>query len=111
MLYNKSTMTHLNPKPQVSLAPLEHLFWDHNYAYSGQELYDFVLGHREIRELDRDQVKARMLMTVGWYRLIDIFGLLNLRLLLTDPALENVWVDSLRNQYALARKTVEQSLS
>ena len=104
-------MTNLHPKPEVSLAPLENLFWDYNYSLTGKNLYDFVLGNKEIPFLDCDQVKARMLMTVGWYRLIDIFGLSNLRLLLTDDALKCVWVDELREQYALAKQTIERELS
>ncbi len=104
-------MTNLDPKPYISLAPLENLFWDYNYSLSGKDLYDFVLGEKRIPFLDRNQVKARMLMTVGWYRLIDIFGLFNLKLLLTDDALKWVWVDELREQYALARQTIERALS
>ena len=104
-------MTNLDTKPDVSLASLENLFWDYNYSLTGKNLYDFVLGKKEIAFLDRNQVKARMLMTVGWYRLIDIFGLSNLRLLLTDDALKWVWVDELREQYALARQTIERALS
>jgi hypothetical protein len=104
-------MKNLDPKPDVSLAPLENLFWDYHYSFSGKELYDFVLGINDIVCLNRDQVKARMLMTVGWYLLIDIFGLINLRLLLTDDVLQWVWVDDLKKQYALARKTIEQALS
>lgn len=111
ILYNNSTMIHFNPKPDVSLAALEHLFWDYHYTFNGQELYDFVLGQTEIPTLNRDEVKARILMTVGWYRLIDIFGLKNLHLLLTDEALQWVWVEDLRSQYALARRTIELALS
>lgn len=104
-------MIHFNPKPDVGLAALEHLFWDYHYAFTGQELYNFVLGQTEIPTLNRDEVKARILMTVGWYRLIDIFGLKNLRLLLTDEALQWVWVEDLRSQYALAKRTIELALS
>lgn len=111
IVYNNNIMTNLDPKPDVSLAPLENLFWDYNYSFTGKNLYDFVLGKKEIPFLDRNQVKARMLMNVGWYRLVDIFGLSNLRLLLTDDVLKWVWVDELREQYALARQTIEQALS
>jgi hypothetical protein len=111
IVYNNYVMTNLDSKPDVSLASLETLFWDYNYSLTGKDLYDFVLGEKEIPFLDRNQVKARMLMTVCWYRLIDIFGLSNLRLLLTDDALKWVWVDELREQYALARQTIERALS
>jgi hypothetical protein len=104
-------MMNLDPKPDASLAPLEKLFWDYSYSLTGKDLYDFVLEKKEISFLDRDQVTARMLMTVGWYRLIDIFGLKNLKLLLNDNTLKWVWVDDLREQYELARQTIERALS
>jgi hypothetical protein len=80
IVYNNNMMTNLDTKPDASLAPLENLFWDYNYSLTGKDLYDFVLEEKEIPFLDRNQVKARMLMTVCWYRLIDIFGLSNLRI-------------------------------
>jgi len=104
-------MMNIDPKPGASLSPLENLFWDHHFSLTGKDLYEFVLGRKEIPFLDRDQVKARVLMTVGWYRLIDIFGLVDLISLLTDEALKWVWVDELREQYVLARETIKRALS
>jgi len=52
-----------------------------------------------------------MLMTVGWYRLIDIFGLVNLQHFLTEEVLKCVWVDDLRKQYALAGQVIKRTLS
>ncbi len=100
-------MTNLEPASNTSLEPLAKIFWDYDYNLTGQELYDFVLGGRDISFLDRDQVKARVLMSVGWYRLIDIFGLKNLRVLLTDDAINQVWVEDLRSQYVLARQVID----
>jgi hypothetical protein len=101
----------LNPKPNVSLKPLTTIFWDYDYSLSGKDLFDFVLGKKEISYLDRNQVRARMLMSVGWYQLVDIFGLINLRLLLTEDVLKWVWVDDLRKQYALAGEVIRRALS
>jgi hypothetical protein len=95
----------------TNLAPLENLFWDYNFSLTGKEIYDFVLKKKEIPFLDRDQVRARVLMTVGWYKLIDIFGLANLRLLITADTLKWVWVDELREQYELAGQVIERALS
>ncbi len=103
--------TNLNPKPDASLEPLAAIFWDYNYSLSGKDLFDFVLGRKDISYLDCDQVKARMLMTVGWYQLVDIFGLVNLQLLLTEEALKWVWVDDLRKQYALAGEVIKRAFS
>jgi hypothetical protein len=109
--YNNHTKTNLNPKPDASLEPLAAIFWDYNYSLSGKDLFDFVLGRKDISYLDCDQVKARMLMTVGWYQLVDIFGLVNLQLLLTEEALKWVWVDDLRKQYALAGEVIKRTFS
>ncbi len=103
--------TKLNPKADTSLLPLETIFWDYPHSLPGKDLFDFVLGRKDISHLDRDQVRARVLMTVGWYRLVDIFGLANLRLLLTDEVLNWVWVDDLRKQYALAGEVIKRTLS
>ena len=101
----------LEPKPDASLEPLATIFWDYNYHLSGQDLFDFAIGKIDIPNLDRNQVRARMLMTVGWYRLIDIFGLINLQYLLTEDVLKWVWVDDLRKQYALAGDVIRRTLS
>jgi len=103
-------MMNVNPKIGVDRDVLASIYWDYDYPLTGQDLYDFVLGRKNISYLDRDQVKARMLMTVGWYRLIDIFGLKELTHLLTDEALKGVWVDDLRKQYAFARKVINRAL-
>jgi hypothetical protein len=101
----------LDPKTDASLEPLTAIFWDYNYPLSGQDLFDFAIGARSIPYLDRNQVRARMLMTVGWYRLIDIFGLVNLQHFLTEEVLKCVWVDDLRKQYALAGDVIKRTLS
>jgi hypothetical protein len=111
MSYNNHMKANLEPKPDASLEPLTTIFWDYNYHLSGQDLFDFAIGKIDIPYLDRNQVRARMLMTVGWYRLIDIFGLINLQYLLTEDVLKWVWVDDLRKQYALAGDVIRRTLS
>jgi hypothetical protein len=103
-------MKNVDPKPGVGLEPLEKIFWEYDHGLTGKGLYDFVLGKKDVPGLDRDMVKARMLMTVGWYRLIDIFGLRRLKQLLTEDAINRVWVDDLRDQYTLARKVIERTI-
>jgi hypothetical protein len=60
--------------------------------------------------LDRNMVNARVLMTVGWYRLVDIFGLINLKTLITPDTLKWVWGEDLKEQYELAGRTIERCL-
>lgn len=103
--------TNIGPKTDASLEPLTAIFWDYDYPLSGQNLFDFAIGGKNIPYLDRKEVRARMLMTVGWYRLIDIFGLVNLQHFLTEEVLKCVWVDDLRKQYALAGDIIKRTLS
>ncbi len=101
----------LEARADVDLKRLERIFWDYNIRERGESLYDFVLGRTEIEYLDRSEVTARMLMTMGWYHLIDIFGLKNLRNFLTDDVLRRVWIEDLRNNYRYAREILDQILS
>jgi hypothetical protein len=103
--------TNLNPKSDANLEPLAAIFWEYNDSLSGRDLFEFVLNRKDISYLDRDRVRARMLMTVGWYRLVDIFGLANLPLLLSEEVLKWVWVDDLRKQYALAGEVIKRAIS
>lgn len=107
---NTSKLEHLEPDPNADLKRLEYIFWDYHVKDSGKDLYEFVLGKKEIQGLNRDEAKARMLMTVGWYNLIDIFGLKNLSGFLTESVLKWVWVDSLREQYKYAGSVIERLL-
>ncbi len=100
----------LEPRADADLKRLERIFWDYNIQEKGESLYDFVLGRKEIEYLDRSEVMARMLMTIGWYNLIDIFGLKDLRDFLTDDVLQRVWVEDLRNNYQYARDILDQIL-
>ncbi len=110
LVYNKS-MLQLDPNPNASLAPLENIFWDYNFPLTGKDIYDFVLGEKEISYLNRDEVRARVLMNTEWYKLIDIFGLKNLASLITGNTLKWVWVDDLRKQYAHSGSVIKRTIS
>jgi len=104
-------MLQLDPNPNASLEPLENIFWDYDYTLTGKDIFDFVLKKKEIPYLDCDEVRARVLMNAEWYRLIDIFGLRNLEKIITEDTLKWIWVESLRNQYALAGRVIKRTLS
>ena len=110
MVRKTKNLEHLDPTPDADLTPLEKIFWDYNITEPAHSLYDFVLGKKEIETLDRNRVVARMLTTVGWYDLVDIFGLKHLRCFLTDAVLQWIWPESLRNNYEHAGKVLERTL-
>ncbi len=104
-------MLQLDPNPNASLAPLEKIFWDYNIHIPGKDIFQFVLGEKDVPNLNRDEVRARVLMNNEWYKLIDIFGLKNLESLITGDTLKWIWVDDLRKQYALAGRVIQRVLS
>jgi len=104
-------MKHIEPNPNADLSRLEKIFWEYNIPDSGKSLYDFVLGKKEIEYLDRNKVMARMLTTVGWYNLVDIFGLRDLKSFLKDDTLKWIWPEDLRNNYEYAGEILDQTIS
>lgn len=104
-------MLQLDPNPNADMAQLENIFWDYNFTLTGRDIYNFILGEKEISYLNRDEVRARVLMNTEWYELIEIFGLKSLGSIITGSTLKWVWVDDLRNQYALAGNVIKRTLS
>jgi hypothetical protein len=104
-------MLQIDPNPNADLAYLENIFWDYDLPLTGKDIYSFILGEKEISYLNRDEVRARVLMNTEWYRLIDILGLKNLGSIITGDTLKWVWVDDLRKQYALAGNVIKRALS
>ena len=89
---------------------LKRLFWDYENPYSADDLYEFLLQKKEIDGIDRNQLIAKMLITIRWYDLIDIFGLENMLNFLTDDVLKFIWKKGLRTDYIHARKILQRVL-
>ena len=89
---------------------LKSIFWDYDINYSGEELYDFLMGKKEIKELTRDRVIARMLTSMRWYDLVDIFGLQQLYKFLNDDVFKFIWKKSLKNRFKNVRETLQEVL-
>ena len=86
---------------------LKSIFWDYDVNYTGEELYDFVMGDKEIKELTRDRVIARMLTSIRWYDLVDIFGIQQLYKFLNDDVFKFIWKKSLKNRFKNVRETLQ----
>ncbi len=92
---------------QTKKEKLLSIFWDYDIDYSADELYDFLTGKKEIEDLNRNQIIARMLTSIRWYDLIDIFGLKQCYEFLTEDALKFIWKKSVRNRYKNVRETLQ----
>lgn len=89
---------------------LKSIFWDYEVNYTGEELYDFLVGKKEINELTRDRVIARMLTSMRWYDLVDIFGIQQLYKFLNDDVFKFIWKKSLKNRFKNVRETLQTVL-
>ena len=86
---------------------IKSIFWDYDVNYTADELYDFIVGNREIKEFNRYRVIARMLTSMRWYDLVDIFGINQLFRFLNDDVLTFIWKKSLKNRYKNVRETLQ----
>jgi len=89
---------------------LKSIFWDYHIDYTGDELYDFLVGKKEIEILNRNQAAARMLTSMRWYDLVDIFGIKQLFKFLNDDVLKFIWKKSLKDRYKNVRETLQSVL-
>ena len=89
---------------------LKSIFWDYDVNYTGEELYDFLVGQKEIKEFTRDRVIARMLISMRWYDLIDIFGIKQSYKFLSDDVFKFIWKKSLKNRFKNVRETLQAVL-
>jgi hypothetical protein len=86
---------------------LKSIFWDYEVGYTSDDIYNFLVGKLEIKDLRRSQVIARLLTTVRWYDLIDIFGVKQVYDFLTDEVLQFVWRESLKTRYKNVREVLQ----
>jgi hypothetical protein len=86
---------------------IKSIFWDYNVDYTADDVYDFVVGKKEIKEFNRNRVIARMLTSIRWYDLVDIFGIKQLYRFLNDDVLTFIWKKSLKNRYKNVRETLQ----
>lgn len=89
---------------------LKSIFWDYDVNYTGEELYDFIVGKKEIKEFTRDRAIARMLISMRWYDLVDIFGIQQLYKFLNDDVFKFIWKKSLKNRFKNVRETLQAVL-
>jgi hypothetical protein len=75
-----------------------------------EDIYEFILGEKELPYLDRDMVIARMLVYVRWYDLIDIFGLNTLKGLLNDNVFKYIANKEMREDYEYVKRVLDRVL-
>ncbi len=83
------------------------VFWDYDIDGDGDDVYDFLIGMKELEGFNRKRVIARVLTSIRWYELIDIFGLEQVYEFLDEEVLKYIWKKSVKNRYRSVRETLQ----
>ena len=83
---------------------LKQAVWD--YKISPHELLAILEGKKTTFSFNQQKLCARLLTSVDWYALVDIFGTRNLRLMLNDDVLRNIWNNDARQRLIYARSVL-----
>ncbi len=87
-------------------AALKRAVWDYNI--SSKELFEILLGRKTTFTFSQAKLLARLLVSVEWYGLINIFGAKRLKALITDEVLDYVWSADAKKRLLFAREMLNE---
>ncbi len=85
---------------------LKKIVWD--YEVSLEELIQILEGRKKSFSLNREKILARLLLSVNWYKLLEIFGPHILKEILNDEVLKYIHIESLRQDFIYAREVLSE---
>ena len=85
---------------------LKKIVWD--YEVSLEELIQILEGRKKSFSLNREKILARLLLSVNWYKLLEIFGPHILKEILNDEVLKHIHTESLRQDFVYAREVLSE---
>jgi len=85
---------------------LKKIVWD--YEVSLEELIQILEGRKKSFSLNREKILARLLLSVNWYKLLEIFGPQVLKEILNDEVLKYIHIESLRQDFIYAREVLSE---
>ncbi len=81
---------------------LKGVVWDYNI--DPYDLYLVALGKKEgLDFLDKEWALRRLLQSLSWYKLLELFGADFLRENLTPDLIRKIWPKGLRERYEIIR--------
>ena len=83
---------------------LRRIVWD--YAIDEETLWAIFEGKKTTFSLNKDKLYSRLLLSTPWYRLLDCFGAADIKEILTDQAIELIWIKDVREKFIYAQKTL-----
>ena len=85
-------------------ALLKRVVWD--YAVDEDELCSIFEGKTSSFSLNKDKLSARLLLSTKWYTLLDLFGIEGVKDLLTDEAIQWIWIKDVRERFIYVRSVL-----
>ncbi|MBC8184820.1 hypothetical protein H8E88_27315 [candidate division KSB1 bacterium] len=85
---------------------LKPILWD--YRIDPSEFYQVALGKKEhVGLFNSERALLRMLERLGWYELLELFGVDILKERLTTDLISKIRIKELRHKYEFARKILQ----
>ena len=81
---------------------LKRIVWD--YSVDEKTLWDIFEGKSATFSLNKNKLYSRLLLSTPWYRLLDCLGLNGLKEILTDEAVNSIWIKDVRENFIYAKK-------
>ena len=81
---------------------LKRVVWD--YSVDENTLWAIFEGKTRTFSLNRDKLCSRLLLGTPWYRLLDCLGVNGLKEVLTDEAINSIWIKDVREKFIYAKK-------
>ncbi len=80
---------------------LRRIMWD--YAVDEATLWAIFEGKISTFSLNQEKLYSRLLMSTPWYRLLDCLSTKGLKEILTDKAINAIWIKDIREKFMYAK--------
>jgi len=85
---------------------LKKILWDYNIAE--EEAILILEGKKKTFSLNKEKLYARLLLSVKWYSLLDMFGREKIKELLSDKVLKYIRFKDIRDNFIYARRILDE---
>ena len=83
---------------------VKRIMWD--YSINEETLWAIWEGKSVTFSLNQNKLYSRLLLSTPWYRLLDCLGINGLKEILTDEAINSIWIKDIREKFIYAKKAL-----
>jgi hypothetical protein len=83
---------------------LKRVVWD--YAIDEEMLVSIFEGKTRTFSLTQAKLHSRLLLSTNWYTLLNYLGTEGIKELLTDEAIDSIWIKDVREKFYYAREAL-----